>query len=107
MTLIQRSIPHTLLLLVAAVSSAGFAHAPKAGGQTALDRIGQKRGVVVFLGLPEQGKEKAVLELAKGSELLVYVQSASAEEVAAMRQAAEAAGLLGKRIWVDQAPWKR
>ncbi len=65
------------------------------------DRVGAKVGVCVFVGLPE-GKPAAVVDLAGESELLIYVQSSSADEVAAMRDAAKKARLLGKRIWVDQ-----
>ena len=73
--------------------------------QAVLERVGSDRGICVFLGLPGGGKETSIVELARASELLLYVQSAAADEVAAMRQAAESAGLLGQRIWVDGGPW--
>lgn len=40
-------------------------------------------------------------ELAEGSELLIYFQSPEADEVTVVRAAAEAAGLLGQRIFVN------
>ncbi|NQU74711.1 MAG: PQQ-binding-like beta-propeller repeat protein, partial [Planctomycetes bacterium] len=55
---------------------------------------------------PEAGQADFVTDLAQGSELSVYFQSPSGEEVAAVRQAAEAAGLLGRRIFVDQGDFK-
>src|SRR5262245_7863492 len=63
-------------------------------------------GINIFLGLPD-GQTDALMALARGGEQLIYVQSAIPEEVAAMRAAAETAGLLGKRIWVDEGAWTR
>ena len=65
-------------------------------------RIGVDRGVCLFVGLPSEGKSDAIVALAKETELLIYVQSSSAEEVTSMRKAALQAKLLGKQIWVDQ-----
>jgi outer membrane protein assembly factor BamB len=97
-----------LLLIVLLPSSPPFAGAaaPEPGIQQKLRQIGLQRGVCVFLGLPDAGATE-VVELARASELLIYVQSADAEEVGAMREAAEKADLLAKRIWVDAGPWSR
>jgi outer membrane protein assembly factor BamB len=58
------------------------------------------RGIVAVIGLPEGGAE-ALNALTNGSEIVVYFQSADAAQVAAVRQAAEKSGLLGKRVFVD------
>lgn len=91
-------------ILATAVSFLSIVCASETGGVAGelLDQIGTKQGVCAFVGLPESGGADAVVELAKESELLIYVQSSSADEVAAMRGAAAKAKLLGKRIWVDQ-----
>ena len=69
--------------------------------QAALEKIGIDKGICVVLGLP-QGGVKTVADLARGSDLIVYFQSASAYEVNAMRHAAEKAGLLGKSVFADR-----
>lgn len=76
-----------------------------ADGKAALDKAGTLKGIGVILGLPKADRPDFVTELAKGSELLVYFQSPSADEVAGVRKAAESAGLLGKRILADQGPY--
>src|SRR6516164_1802931 len=74
--------------------------------QAQVQRMGLSRGICVFLGLPETGKADSIVSLAQANELLCYVQSASPEEVAAIRQAAKSAGLLGKKIWADDGSWQ-
>jgi len=74
-------------------------HAEKVLGQLDLDR-----GVCAVLGMPSSGRPEFALDLARASELLVYFQSASEREVAAVRDAALSAGLLGKRIFAGRGP---
>ena len=65
-----------------------------------LKKIDVKRGIVALLDLP--GSDAGyVIDLAKASELTLYFQSTDAKQVAAVRKAAESAGLLGRRIFVD------
>jgi len=59
------------------------------------------------LGLPDGKRPEFVADVASGSELMVYFQSLDAEEVAAVRLAAEATGLLGSRVFVDRGDWNR
>lgn len=92
------------VFLLLTITSSALAE-PSAAAKDVLERVGAGGGVCVFLGLPEKGKAETVVDVAQASELLVYVQSESAEEVAAMRKAAAVAGLLGKKIWVDQGAW--
>ena len=58
------------------------------------------RGVVALVGLPEGGPEAAI-ELAKNSELTLYVQLSDATERQALQSAADKAGLLNQRVFVD------
>lgn len=68
-----------------------------------LDRIGVKRGICVLLGDPSG---ELAVELAQGSELLIYVQSPQAKDVDRVRKTAHDAGLYGTRIFVDKGPLK-
>ena len=65
-----------------------------------LENAKLKRGIVLVAGKISANTEKQVVSLAKGTELTIYFQSADASQVLAMRQAANKAGLLGKRIFV-------
>jgi outer membrane protein assembly factor BamB len=47
------------------------------------------------------------VQLARDSELLIYVQLPEAEDVAAVRQAIAAAGLYGTRVYVEHGPADR
>lgn len=66
---------------------------------TFVSKINTPRGLCVVLGDP-QGK--LALELARASELTIFVQSPREEEVAAARKQVDAAGLLGTRIYVQK-----
>jgi len=97
-----------VILTLAAVLCAQ--NAPAAGSsvdaEAALERIGVEKGICAVVGLPNADQPGFVVELAKGSELVVYFQSPSADEVAAVREAADAAGLLGRRVFVGQGSLK-
>ncbi|MGQ9574580.1 MAG: outer membrane protein assembly factor BamB family protein [Thermoguttaceae bacterium] len=66
-----------------------------------LERIGLQRGVSALVGDKEC---RVARTLARQSELLLYVQLETEQQVAAARRAAEAAGLLGTRIFVEKGP---
>ena len=63
--------------------------------------IGVTRGICVVLG---DGAAERAIKLARESELLIYVHLTQAEDVQAARQAADAAGLYGTRIFVAKGP---
>ena len=65
-----------------------------------LKKIGTRRGIVALLGFSNSDASR-VIKLAEESELILYVQSETSQQVLKIRQAAESAGLLGKRIFVD------
>ncbi len=102
------------VLIVASVSWAmlftpASAAKPASGeslARAALKKLDVEKGVCAVLGLPDSAGPSFVTDLAKGSELLVYFQSPNADEVAGVRKAADAAGLLGRRIFVDQGDFK-
>ena len=75
--------------------------------QEILAKIAVPKGVCVVLGLPQAGPPSFVTDLAAGSEFLVYFQSPDVAEVLAVRKAAQAAGLLGKRVFADRGPWRQ
>jgi outer membrane protein assembly factor BamB len=69
-----------------------------------LERIGVKRGICVLLADPTG---ELAVELARESELLIYVQLPQAENVEKVRRTADDAGFYGTRIFVDKGPLNR
>uniref|UniRef100_A0A7C2JYY3 Pyrrolo-quinoline quinone repeat domain-containing protein n=1 Tax=Schlesneria paludicola TaxID=360056 RepID=A0A7C2JYY3_9PLAN len=63
--------------------------------------IDSGKGIVAVLDLPEGGAE-GLIARANDSELLIYFQSADAKQVESVRKAAEDAGLLGQRVFIDR-----
>ena len=63
------------------------------------ERIGIKRGLCVILC--DKDCDQA-MQLADDTDMLIYVQMESAKDVDAARQRIDAAGLYGKRIWVEK-----
>src|SRR5262245_32982292 len=62
-------------------------------------KIGTPRGLCVVLGDP-QGS--LALDLARATELTVFLQLQRDEDVAAARKLLDAAGLLGTRVYVQK-----
>jgi len=92
----SRTAAWTLVALAVGVPSvlAGQMH----NGNELLSRLGLKKGICVVLG---DRRCELALELAKRSELTLYVQVREADERQAACRAADAAGLYGSRIYVD------
>jgi outer membrane protein assembly factor BamB len=67
--------------------------------QSLLNQIGVTRGICVVLG--DTGCERA-LQLAGDSELQIYLQLPSSEEVQAACEIADNAGLYGNRIFIEK-----
>ncbi|NUQ66493.1 MAG: PQQ-binding-like beta-propeller repeat protein, partial [Pirellulales bacterium] len=67
----------------------------------ALEQAGIRRGICIVLGLPDGTGPAWLVDLAKTSELTFYFQSPSPSQVASVREAATAAGLLGSRLFAD------
>jgi len=96
MSMKKRRLPlgMSVLLLITAVATAESAPIGR-DAESALAKMGLRKGVCAVLGLPDNNQPGFVSELAAGSDLLVYFQSPDAEEVAAVRRAAQGSGLLG------------
>jgi outer membrane protein assembly factor BamB len=65
-----------------------------------LKRINLQRGIVAVLGLPKNDVQYLV-QLCNGSDLTVYFQTSDAKLATDARQAADAAGYLGRRLFVE------
>ena len=63
-----------------------------------------KAEIIVLLG---EGQGEKAVKLCDSPNVIVYVQSASKSDVAATRQTAFDAGLLGKQIYVEHGDWSR
>ena len=70
-----------------------------------LEKIEARKGICAVLGLPTSGRPSFVVDLARATELTFYFQSPDGGTVARVRGAAESAGLLGRRIFVDRGAW--
>lgn len=68
-----------------------------------LEKIGVQRGICVLLG----DSSALSIPLAQQSELTIFVQLSDADAVAALRRRADAAGLLGTRLYVQQGDYRR
>ena len=62
-----------------------------------------KRGIVLVTGKITPDVDRQMVDLAKNTELTIYFQSPDAAMVLTVRKAADAAGLLGERIFVEQS----
>ena len=99
----EQSMVRTVWLSVLAISAfvlAAPSAAMGADASAALDKVGVNKGICVVLGLPDAGKPEFVTELAQGNDLLIYFQAPDCAEATAVRKAADAAGLLGKRVFI-------
>ncbi len=67
--------------------------------EQSLKKIDVERGIVALVGLPNSDASYPIA-LAKGSGLTIYVQLQDEKQATAVREAAEAAGLLGQRVFV-------
>jgi len=90
-----------LVLTCLILAEAGQVAAADQKSDAFLQKIGSRKGICVFLGLPAVGKQNAIIKLAQNSDLMIYVQCSEEKDVRSMREGAEASGLLGKKIWAD------
>ncbi|MHC4405367.1 MAG: outer membrane protein assembly factor BamB family protein [Planctomycetota bacterium] len=103
MRITRAAAAHLLLALwVVGVASTAPALAADPAVNVDSEAIDAFKGITAVVGLPVPGRAGSVVGLAKSGDRLVYFQSASAEEVAAVRKAAEDAGVLGTTLFIDQ-----
>jgi len=72
--------------------------------QRILNKIGVTRGICVLLGDIDG---KLAISLAQESELLIYLQLTSTEDLQAVRQIIDSAGYYGTRIFVEKGAYSR
>jgi outer membrane protein assembly factor BamB len=94
-----RSLTLALFALATGFSAFSTAQADDAF-DAAVAKLDVNRGIVTVLGLPDGGAD-AVVALAKADGRRVYFQSPKAAEVAAVRRAADKAGVLGVSLTAD------
>ena len=66
-----------------------------------LNRIEIQRGIVCLFDLPD-GNPQSIIDVANTTELTTYFQSSDARQVNAVRKSADAAGVLGTRVFAAQ-----
>jgi len=72
---------------------------PAGASEQILDQIGVRRGICVVLG---DTKCELALELAKQTQLLIYIQLPRGQDVERARQMVDQAGLYGTRIFIEK-----
>ncbi|MBM3890424.1 MAG: class I SAM-dependent methyltransferase, partial [Verrucomicrobia bacterium] len=100
----RRSVVRTLVVFVCGITSTVSPGPTSAAGasppaETILKQLDSPRGITVVL---QDREAKLAIELAQASELTVVVPLAEARQVEAARRAADARGLLNRRVYVEQ-----
>ena len=92
-----------MALLCQAAAQAPDPAGPSANRQAAplLRQIGVSRGLAVVLG---ERRPQLALQLARETQLLIYVQMAPRDDLEAARRLTEEAGFYGQRVYIDQGP---
>ena len=95
-----------IVALFATTPSAGAVDIPNGSFKATLKALELKKGICVILGQSEVVTSEYIMNLASNSELIFYFQSEEEDEVRAVRELADAAGLLGSRVFVDSGSAK-
>ena len=93
----KRMIAFSFTLLGVLVGARGAAAAEDAAAW--LQRLALDQGLCVVVGVSDAA---GVIDLASSSKLLLYVQTADRQVASELRRAAVQAGLLGRRVYVEQ-----
>ena len=101
----QRTLLMVLLVVGLAASSLPRSRAgdEAAAAKQQLDTLGVQRGLCMLFG----DKAALAVPLARQTELTIFVQSPDAKQVDALRRQADAAGLLGTRIYIHHDGYQR
>jgi len=89
-------------LLTALFTATSIIAAPSV--DESLKKIDTRHGIVCILGLAKDSDTSFPVSLAESSKLKIYFQSDDAKQVRAVREKAEASGLLGTRLFIDLGP---
>ncbi|UCC99354.1 MAG: hypothetical protein JSW66_05605, partial [Phycisphaerales bacterium] len=95
----QKSISLCLILGIALSMVGAGASAARQSPEDLLEKLGTERGICVVLG---DSRCELAFEIARRSNLLVYVQLPGSEDVDQARRKAEAAGLDAGRVQIDR-----
>ena len=98
----MRNLPGVVFAVCILCSLALRANAvegPDPAVREAFQKAGVPRGLCAVLGLPPGGRAAFVTDLAKDNEWTIYFQSDRVDDVTAVTEAADSAGLLGRRIF--------
>jgi outer membrane protein assembly factor BamB len=93
------SILWVVLLAVAAWGQQPSRQASQTHARDILGKLQSPRGICAILG---DSRAELAIELAKASQLQIYVQLPNAAEVEAARRAADATGMLNTRVYVEK-----
>lgn len=88
-------------LVMVLVNPAAPADSQPPDASRVLERCGAQQGVCAVLG---QRPTELAISLAEASELAIYLQLPDADQAEAARRTAADAGLLGRRVFVEQGP---
>jgi len=88
-----------MILAAVAGGNGAFAAEAQLGAKAVLDQLESPQGICAIL---EDRPTDLAIKLARASELLIYVQLPEAKDVAAARKVASDAGLLNRRIFIEQ-----
>ncbi|MCU0982276.1 MAG: PQQ-binding-like beta-propeller repeat protein, partial [Pirellulaceae bacterium] len=97
--LARRLLRVSFVLLVVGLSLCAIPLPAAQDGESVLARLPAKRCLCVVLG---DTKGDTAVQLARDTDLLIYVQLPAADDVAATRRAIAEAGFYGTRIYVEQ-----
>ena len=87
------------LSAIVAILLLAFFSCSKKGDSPIVQQIDLTRGVCVVLG---DDRAEVALQLARKTDLLIYLQLAREDDVNAARRAIDAEGFYGNRIWVEE-----
>ena len=91
------------VFVLVAVFVYGISISTAASPRETLGKLAAQPGIVCVLDLPD-GDAQQLVAVAKSGAATLYFQSSDAKQVAATRQAAEQAGLLGTQVFVGTGP---
>ena len=99
MSILHRALYGACVILLFPVLPVSTANS--ASVKESLAQLEVQRGIVAVVGLPE-GNAAALVDSLDGNEITLWFQSSDEAEVAAVRAAADEAGLLGSRLFAAQ-----
>ena len=107
-------ISHIIPTAMAMILCTGISSANQVRGREAsplarshLEQLDLRKGICAVVGLPAVNGPDYVVDLARGSELTIYLQANDPAEVTGVRSAADNIGLLGRRIFVENGDMKK